>query len=426
MRSGLLILFLCLLLSGSLMAAGFGLGEFGARATGMGNAVTAQAYDASTLFYNPAGLGFLEGTNLYGGVTLIDPSANFVGAAPYLDNTVHQSKKQYFPPLGLYVAHRFSEKFAAGIGQTNPFGLGLAWEDDFPGRAISKDVTLQSFYITPAVAYRVNPNFSVSFGLDLVYTKLKLIRNVIMFNTPGIPGTGVEVGEAELEGGSGIGVGFTAGLMYRTEKLGLGVMYRHTVKNKFDDGEANFTVYSGLDPKVSAVANGLLKDQGVSTEIEFPNYAVAGIYYKIFPNLGLEVDAAWYGWEVFETLDLTFEDETLNQSIPENYENSWQFRVGVHYDFYENFSFRLGYIYDETPQPIESVSPLLPDDTRNDYTIGFGYKHGNFQFDAGYMFADIGERTTVENGVGKNDNGFNGTYNSNAHLFFFSIGYTIK
>ena len=42
------------------------------------------------------------------------------------------------------------------------------------------------------------------------------------------------------------------------------------------------------------------------------------------------------------------------------------------------------------------------------------------------MYVDIGERTTVEDGVGKNDNGFNGTYNSNANLYFLSIGYSIK
>ena len=87
---------------------------------------------------------------------------------------------------------------------------------------------------------------------------------------------------------------------------------------------------------------------------------------------------------------------------------------------------RAGYIYDKTPQPIESVSPLLPDDTRNDYTVGIGYKNGNFRVDGGYMYVDIGERTTVEDGVGKNDNGFNGTYNSNANLYFISFGYSIK
>ncbi|MFZ0391976.1 MAG: outer membrane protein transport protein [Calditrichia bacterium] len=426
MRIILFVLFLLTLSVSNSLSAGFGLGEFGGRAIGMGNAVTAQAYDASTLFYNPAGLGFLDGTQFYGGITIIDPSANFVGAAPVFDDKVYYAEEQYFPPLGIFISHRFSEKISVGIGLTNPFGLGLAWGDDFPGRAISKDVTLQSFYITPVLAYRLNENIALSAGADLVYSTLNLQRNVIIANTPGVPGTGTEVGEVELDGNSKIGIGFTAGIMYQQEKFGLGLMYRHTVNNNIEDGTAEFTLYNDIGPKVTALAKGILQDQAVSTEIEYPNYFVAGVYYKILPRLGMEVDYAWYGWQVFDELSLKFDDAALNQVIPENYENVWQLRVGAHFEVNENFSLRAGYIYDKTPQPVESVSPLLPDDTRNDYAIGIGYKTGKFRFDGGYMYVDIGERSTLENGVGMNDNSFNGTYNSDADLFFFSLGYTLR
>jgi long-chain fatty acid transport protein len=404
--------------------AGFGLGEFGGRAIGMGNAVAAQAYDASTLFYNPAGLAFLEGTNFYGGVTIIDPAANFVGAKPYFVDTVYDAKKQIFPPVGIYISHRFSEKIAAGISLTTPFGLGLAWGDDFPGDAISKDATLESYYITPVVSYQLMPELSVAIGPDLVITRLELKRTALLFNTA--PGTGTEVGQVDLKGTSDLGVGFIAGIMYQKDRLGLGFMYRHSIKNKVDDGDAKFTFLNNLDPKTLAIAQGILIDQKVSTEIDFPNYFVAGIHYMILEKLGAEIDFAWYGWDVFKEISLKFKDERLNQTIPENYENSIQLRFGAHYELTEQFSVRAGYIYDKTPQPIESVSPLLPDDTRNDYTIGLGYKNGNFRVDGGYMFVDIGERSTVEDGVGKNDNGFNGTYNSNANLYFLSVGYTIK
>lgn len=424
MHKLLVIILACLFPFTLAIGAGFGLGEFGGSAIGMGNAVTAQVYDASTIFYNPAGLGFLEGTNFYGGVTVIDPSANFVGATPYFDDTVYDAKEQFFPPLGVYVSHRFTEKVAAGVGLTNPFGLGLAWEDNFPGRAISKDVSLQSFYITPVVAYRLMPDLSLAVGADLVISTLQLKRNTLLFNTA--PGTGTEVGEVELKGTSGVELGFTAGLMYQKDKLGLGIMYRHSVSNKVKDGDAKFKFLNSLDAKTLAIAQGILVDQKVNAELDYPNYFVSGIHYMFTEKFGAEFDFAWYGWAVFDEIVLTFDDPRLDQTLPENYENSIQLRVGAHYELNENFSLRAGYIYDETPQPIESVSPLLPDDTRNDYTVGFGYKNGNFRVDGGYMYVDIGERTTVEDGIGKNDNGFNGTYNSNANLFFLSIGYSIK
>ncbi len=408
------------------LGAGFNIGEFGGRSAAMGNAVIAQAYDASTIFYNPAGLGFLKGTHFYGGVTGIYAQAKFIGAAPVLPNTVYNAKKQFFPPVGIYFSHQFNEKFAAGIGLTNPFGLGLEWGDDFPGRAISKDVDLKSFYISPVIAYQVSPNFSIGVGLDVVLTTVNLKRNVIIFNTEGVPGTGTEVGDVVLDGNGDPAYGFSAGLMYHSERVGVGVSYRHSVSPEFKDADADFTIFSSTDPKIAAVASQLLTDQKGGAKVDFPGILTAGIYYKFTEKFGAEVSYAYFNWSVFDKIDLTFDNPDLNQTIPENYDNSSQVRIGAHYEVTENFSLRAGYIWDETPQPIESVSPLLPDDTRNDYSIGFGYKAGKITIDAGYMFVDIGERTTIENGVGKNDNGFNGTYNSHADLFLLSFGYAIK
>ncbi len=425
MKKANITIFFSLLFSGLILAAGFNLGEFGGRSAAMGNAAVAQGYDPSTIYYNPAGIGFLEGTQFYGGVTLIAPQGTFVGADPIFPDREYEQEDQIFPPLGIYATHRFNEKFAAGIGLTTPFGLGVAWEDeDFPGRFISKDVTLASYYISPVVAYKPHPKLSISGGADFVISSLELNRNVLLFSSEGSPGT--EVGTATLEGTTELAVGFTASAMYRTDRLGVGVAYRHSVNNEADDGDATFNVFDDLDAKTKAFANALLKDQKVATGLEYPSILAAGLYYKLTESLGAEVSYAYFGWDVFDELVLDFDDDRLNQTIPENYENSSQLRVGVHYEATDRLSLRGGFIWDETPQPIESVSPLLPDDTRNDYTFGIGYDFGKFKLDGGYMFVDIGDRTTVENGVGKHSEGFDGTYNSQAHLYYLSLGYTIQ
>ena len=69
---------------------------------------------------------------------------------------------------------------------------------------------------------------------------------------------------------------------------------------------------------------------------------------------------------------------------------------------------------------------MLPDNDRNDFSFGLGYTRNNMKFDVGYMVVLFGERSTVENGVGMNDNGFDGTYSSVANLFFISYGINIK
>ena len=69
-------------------AAGFALIE--QSASGMGNAYAgggAVAEDASTIFFNPAGMTYIEGTQIVGAIHIIKPKADFdnqgsVNAAP--------------------------------------------------------------------------------------------------------------------------------------------------------------------------------------------------------------------------------------------------------------------------------------------------------------------------------------------------------
>jgi long-chain fatty acid transport protein len=417
MRKGLLTIMLSLLLVSASMAGGFGLYEFGAAASAMGGATVARAWDASTVFYNPAGLAFIEGTNFYGGVTLISANNKWSGAEPIFTGVEAESKAALHTPIGVYFTHNYNNDLAVGIGVTNPYGLGLAWEDDFPGRGIAFNTDLKSFYISPVVSYKLSPELSIGVGLDLVYSMVLLERSAYLFGSTG--SAGVEVGKSKLEGTSGLGVGFTVSAMFRTDKAGFGMLYRHSVENKFDGGDATFELY---DTYASAVAGALLVDQKANTAITFPNSFNIGAYYKVLDNMGIEVDYQWTGWSVFDQLELEFDDSRLNQVVPEDYHNSNTYRVGVHYDLMDNLQLRAGYIYDETPQPIHSVSPLLPDNSRNDYSVGVGYTMGNMKFDLGYMLVDFGERSTVEDGFGRNENNFNGTYAGVANLFMFSFG----
>ncbi|RMG68458.1 MAG: hypothetical protein D6715_02240 [Calditrichaeota bacterium] len=401
--------------------AGFNIYEFGARSSAMGGATVARAWDASTIFFNPAGLAFLDGGQFYGGVTLIVPSAKFVGAAPIFDSRVHSAKDQVFPPPGIYLSYKLGSRFAAGVGFTTPFSLGLEWKDDFPGRGVSRDVDLKSFYIHAVGAYELLPNLSIGGGLDFVKSTVNLKRNVFLFNSPGSPG--YEVGTAELDGTSDWKVGFSAALQYRADRFGFGVMYRHRINNEFNNGDATFQIFDNLSvPNVAAVASSILKNQKVSTAITYPNYVTLGVYLGLTEKLGLESDVNVFNWSVFDRVRLDFEDDKLDAVLNENYHDSFTARLGVHYNLTDQFTLLGGYIYDTTPQPIESVSPLLPDDTRHDFSVGFSYSAGLLKVDAGYMFVSIGDRSTVENGIGRSDVGFNGTYNSHAHLFFSSVG----
>jgi long-chain fatty acid transport protein len=403
------------------ISGGFGLYEFGARASALSGATVAQAYDASTIFYNPAGLAFLKGTQFYGGTTVVSSSNNWTGPAPIFSDQTFEAEHAYHTPIGIYFSHSFLDGVAAGIGVANPFGLGLGWPDDFPGRIIAKHTDLKSFYISPVVAVKVHPNLSLSAGADIVYSTVSLERHVF-FSFPDDPATkpGMEVGELLLEANSKIALGFTASSLLKLNKLSLGLLYRHQVKNKFEDGDATFTLYD--TPYKTFLEGRGVKNQNGSTEITYPSFISVGAHYMITNRLGFEVDYIWYKWSVFKELALDFDEDALDAVVEEDYHNSSQFRIGVHYNLSKSLELRLGYIYDKTPQPIGSVSPILPDNNRNDYSFGLGYKTGSMIFDIGYMLVDFGTRSTVVNGEGQQFDGFDGTYSAVANLFFFSYG----
>jgi long-chain fatty acid transport protein len=341
-----------------------------------------------------------------------------VGAKPLFDDEIHESTKLFHTPIGVYYTHKFENGIAAGIGVTNPFGLGLAWdEEDFPGRGISFNTDLRSFYISPVIAGKVTDEFSISAGLDIVLGNVVIERSVYLMDSPGSQGT--EVAHTEISGNSELGLGYTLSMMFQFEDVGFGMLYRAGVNNKLEEGDVKFTF---LDSPIRGFAQNVLKDQKVSTSIDFPGLFTIGGYYKLLDNLGIEVDYMWTNWKVFEKIEFKFDDPLLNATINEDYENSSQIRVGAHYDFNEDLQFRVGYIWDETPQPVHSVSPMLPDNDRNDYSFGVGYSYDNMQFDVGYMLVDFGTRSTVEDGVGQNEYGFDGEYSTMANLFFFSYG----
>ncbi len=63
--------------TGLVHAAGFSIYEAGSRATALGGAFTASADDGSAIFYNAAGLSFLEGKQFNVSLMPIMPSAKF-------------------------------------------------------------------------------------------------------------------------------------------------------------------------------------------------------------------------------------------------------------------------------------------------------------------------------------------------------------
>jgi long-chain fatty acid transport protein len=158
----------------------------------------------------------------------------------------------------------------------------------------------------------------------------------------------------------------------------------------------------------------------VTSAIEFPSIITTGVAYTR-DDWTFEVDVNWYGWSSFQDLPLTFEGRPdLDETIVEQYEDSFQWRFGVQRRLNDTWDVRGGYFYDQTPAPPASVSPLLPDADRHGLALGGTWRSGSLRLDGGAWYVRSPERSTA----GQNRNRYDGTYKTSAVTLGLSLGYT--
>jgi long-chain fatty acid transport protein len=113
--------------------------------------------------------------------------------------------------------------------------------------------------------------------------------------------------------------------------------------------------------------------------------------------------------------------QTRGTVIPEGWDDAMNYRLGVRLDSGPTTQWRFGYVYDETPQPEEVVSPLLPDANRNGFTVGYGSTGPGLKWDVAVMYLKFDERERHRTLA--NEPVFHGTYDTTAWLFGLTIGW---
>ncbi len=398
--------------------AGFALFEHGNRGMAMGGAFTAVADDPSAIFWNPSGLAFQQdkGVQFMAGVTLINGPQDFYGDSPYPgDGYVTSQKDQWFYPAHAYFVYPINDRLSFGVGVMTPFGLGTWWDEDFAGRFISKRVDLKLFNLSPVLAVKVSDNLAVSVGVDYAIGMIDLTRNIGFIN----PYTQqvADVGQAHLftDGLGSDAFGWNASFL---AKLGygfsLGALYRSNLDMDFE-GVGSFTQYATGYPDF----DGLLATQipfdenaKMKTNIDFPDLWVVGLAWT-GERWTVSAQYSEQGWSSFQSLRLEFEDYPfLNEEVEEYYEDSNTIRVGLEFRVNDTWALQAGYLEDETPQPVDSMSPLLGDGDRTGYSAGFSWTHGRMRTDLGYMYLEFDSRSTG----GSSLDGFEGRYDTKANL----------
>jgi long-chain fatty acid transport protein len=170
-------------------------------------------------------------------------------------------------------------------------------------------------------------------------------------------------------------------------------------------------------------AGGTLSNQSAKTSIPLPAQFVAGVAIKASQSVKLFFDYQFTNWSAFD--NLTIDGQYLDKNIPESYKNTSGFRMGTEIGS-EKAQFRAGFNVHGPAAPDQSVTPNLPEGSRQELMLGFGSKLSKaFRLDLSYMYLHQPDRAG-RTGAGVNpaaptpaDN--NGTYSFTGHLFGLSM-----
>ncbi|HYL18911.1 MAG TPA: outer membrane protein transport protein, partial [Burkholderiales bacterium] len=178
--------------AGMASAAGFALIE--QSPSQVGNAFAggaASAEDASTIYFNPAGMTQLSGKQIVVGVHGIKPSAEFNNSGSHLNAPLTA-----FPLTGgtggdagswaavpnVYASWQLSPQWFIGLGINSPFGLSTDYDSNWVGRYQGITSDLMTVNINPSIAYKINDKISVGAGVSAQYIDVDL-KKAIDFGT---------------------------------------------------------------------------------------------------------------------------------------------------------------------------------------------------------------------------------------------------
>ena len=391
----------------SAYGAGFGIFTQGATELGQANASVAHTNGPSAVYFNPALMSRLSGTQVEFGTTLVAPDREFTSATPGQDAKVDSTV--YFPS-NLYLTHKLNDQAAVGLAIYNPFGLGTEWPEDWEGKYLATKSTITTFNINPAISYKVTPQVTLAAGLDVLLLDAELERKFPL----GLLGGSGDTNQKLT--GDGDGLGYNLGLLIDlSPQLSFGVAYRSEIEVDIDGTLAHSPEVPGLLPTTKA-----------KTSITLPQQLTAGLAFKASDRLTVETGVRWEGWSSYDELVINPQDPVLGLTrLPEakNWRDTWAANLGARYQLNPKVALLGGYLWGEDAIPAETFEPGVPDSTSHLFCLGSEMQWERFRFAASYAYQQL-EKRDKNNNVGANLGATaNGSYESSIHLLGLSLGY---
>ncbi|MCT8230675.1 long-chain fatty acid transporter FadL [Proteus terrae] len=398
-------------------AAGFQLNEYSTSALGRafsGEGVIAD--DASVGSRNPAALTMFDRPEISVGAILINPSVDVKGKSPLTgtDTTAKDIAPSALVPNIHFVAP-INDKWAIGASGTTNFGLATDFPNDYPAGLIGGKTDLRTMNLNLSTGYRVNNQFSVGLGLNALYADAEITRHVgeagkvlgsqlSNSSNPQYQGLGKYLSSlspsdrfAQLKGDAW-GFGWNAGLLYEFDEGNrVSFTYRSKIKVKFKDGEFQSDLKTIPLPNGSSIIGtegGTIKGK---LDLNLPEIWEFAAYHRVAPKWAVHYNFAYTSWSAFEELRATRKSD--GQQLfkkEEGFRDAWRVALGTTYYHDDNWTFRTGIAFDDSPVPADKRSISIPDQDRFWLSAGATYAFNkDMSVDVGLAYMH-GKKVTIK------------------------------
>ncbi len=358
--------------TGTAVASGLAIGT--QSGSGTGNAFAggaASAEDASTVWYNPAGMTALPGkTNFSIAAHALRPSFKFQNTASTLPVGTGEGGDggswAHIPQA--FVTTKLTDKWSVGAAFNTPFGLKTEFDAGWRGQIIGLKSELKTYNLNASAAYKFSDTVSVGGGLN--YQRAELEFSSIL----SAPFAGFVTGPSLSDNG----FGYNAGVLFQLQpQTRLGAHYRSAI---------NFQATG------SHIAPAALGGNGAATAgLTTPDSFSISVFHALSQRWDLMADVTWTGWSHVKRLSVVRTSGpasgALASAITFNWRDTWRTSVGANYKPNDAWKFRFGIAYDQTPANDVDRTARLPDQDRTWIAVGvqtklskagtldFGYAH---------------------------------------------------
>lgn len=405
-------------------SAGFQLNEFSS--SGLGRAYSGEgaiADDAGNASRNPALIMMFDRPTFSAGAIFVDPGVDISGTSP---SGASLDSKNIAPTAwvpNLHFVAPINDQFGWGTSITSNYGLATEFNSDYAAGAYAGKTDLETLNLNLSGAYRLNNHWSFGLGFDAVYAKAKIERYAgdlgkIVAGSgalPPVPGLAQQVAGIPADTqiaylkGDEWGFGWNAGILYEIDKNNrYGLTYRSEVKVDFD-GDYKSSLPSAYNQILGNFGlpmgtNG--RTTGGSLTLNLPEMWEISGYNRVAPQWAIHYSMAYTSWSQFQELKATNSNGQTLFYKDESFKDSYRIALGTTYYMDDNWTFRTGIAFDDSPVPADKRSISIPDQDRfwlsagttyafnkdASVDVGVSYMHGqkvNFQ-EGPYKFSSEG------------------------------------